>query len=80
MMTKFKVGDRVKLVNIKAPIGGEYHSNGSNTVGNVGSVAAIRPDGFGDGIDGYYINWDGGTENSYWEGNLSKLLLNMRNK
>lgn len=73
-MSKFKVGDRVKLVNLKSPYGGLCTSK-SNTIGNVGVIVRVVKTGLP-----WVVKWDNGSANSYYEDNLSKLLLNMRNK
>lgn len=72
-MSKFKVGDRVVLVNIKSPYGGEYSiwENKANTIGNVGVVRrAANEAGW------IKVLWDGvDYTNSYQECNLACLYV-----
>ena len=63
---QFKVGDRVMLVNITDPYGGEYSANESNTVGNRGVVREV----YNNRVLKYQVTWDNGHSNGYSDTNL----------
>ncbi|WPH64773.1 hypothetical protein [Vibrio phage vB_VpaP_SJSY21] len=60
----FSVNDRVKLVNLTDPNGGEYVSSTANTVGNVGKIT------YNEGEDWYTVQWDNGSSDSFHKTNL----------
>lgn len=67
-MSKFKVGDRVRLLNLDRPDGGLYHENNYNPLDCEGTVDIIYDDDdFGMDI---HVQWDNGFSNCYTESNL----------
>ncbi len=71
-MREFKVGDRVKLVNLDRFDGGQHDSSYlSNTVGNVGVVTLLYKAGdYTIGVD-----WDNGSSNRFAAHNLRPLAM-----
>ena len=63
---QFKVGDRVRLDNLKDYGGSTYDHSASNTVGNIGTIVEV----FRWKRVRYFVNWDNKTSNGYFEWNL----------
>lgn len=68
-MNDFKIGSRVKLINLKDVAGRYFSPCESNTVGNIGTIVAD----FKDEHSMCSVKWDNNSMNSYFTFNLELL-------
>ena len=74
------VGDRVTISMVGTRWcdirGGGFYRGGSNPFGIAGTVTGVNPNGY----LRFRVAWNNGTSNSYDEGDLDPLCINLENK